>query len=417
MNLLKLCLSSAFANFVQPVFTLFLPLVARGLGASVLEIGIVGGASSFVYAFMPFVMGRISDKGNARRLLIVSSLALLSLVSVLYFFAASPPILIILRVLEGLGWAMFWPSMDSAVTHGTRMDPRRALSLFNLSWSSAAALGPLAGSFVVVAFSIRDVFLFNAIILVSALFVYGVPRRIRNRTSMQVVGNNEEHRLEIIHSEEITASKDTNGGGESVEKITQTSQARARISPVFYILSVVLCTIATNTMASFFSPYASVQGISIIVIGAVSFTYGGFRFLGYLMTTSKRVRDFFFEPARRVRNVFLLLLVLILSSLLMLIHNSTGLVYFLSFGLVGLSYSFVYFTAMIALLAEASRERMGAGAGVFEMSIGIGSFTGPVVAGVVSGNSLTIPFVVPFLSAIPITPVLYFLSRPKLEKP
>jgi MFS family permease len=75
--------SSAASNLVIPVFSLFLPLLALQLGANVLEIGLVGGAGNIVYSFMPFVMGRFANTSGARRFFIVSSLALLSVVSFL----------------------------------------------------------------------------------------------------------------------------------------------------------------------------------------------------------------------------------------------------------------------------------------------------------------------------------------------
>ena len=96
------------------------------------------------------------------------------------------------------------------------------------------------------------------------------------------------------------------------------------------------------------------------------------------------------------------IIVEVLSSLLMVLHSSSGEIYFLSIAIMGLSYSFVYYVAMVGLLAETRRERMGAGAGIFENSIGMGSFVGPVIAGSVAGNSLTIPFIVPSICAIPI---------------
>ena len=169
VNFLKNNFTAALANFVQPIFTTFLTLLAALLHANVFEIGLIGGGASIVYTFMPFVMGRFSDRGQARRFFIVLALVLLTTVAILYSMAANPIDLIALRVVEGLGWATFWPSIDSAVTHETNVDPKRALAIFNLSWSSAASLGPILGSFVVVLFSIRQVFVFNAIFLLVAL--------------------------------------------------------------------------------------------------------------------------------------------------------------------------------------------------------------------------------------------------------
>jgi MFS family permease len=396
-NFLKYNSSAALANFVQPIFTLFLTLLAHEMHASILEVGLVGGASSGVYAFMPFIMGRFSDRGEARRFLIIVALALLGCVSVLYYFAQNPVDLIVLRIFEGMGWAAFWPSIDSAISHDTKVDPKRALAAFNLSWSSTSALGPFIGSFVVVAFSLRQVFIFNSLFLIVALGLNLIPRSTSDRI-LERSGVKQPH----------------NSAAENVGKVDDVSGPSftpLRISPLFYILSLAVSTLASNTMQTFLSSYASSQGIPIITIGAISLTYGAMRFLGYLLTTNERIRHYLLGPKTRIRNVFLLIVTVAFSPLLMLVHNESGAMYFLSFGLTGLSYAFVYFIVMIAFLAETSKEKMGAGAGIFENSIGLGAFAGPVIAGVVAGNSLTVPFAVPSASALVMLPILFFLRK------
>jgi MFS family permease len=399
-SFLKYNTTAALANFVQPIFTLFLPLLALEHGASVFEIGLIGGASSLVYAFMPFVMGKFSDRGQTRTLLIILSLALLSTISILYSFADNPVDLILLRIVEGLGWAAFWPSIDSAVSHDTRVDPSKALAIFNLSWSSTSALGPLVGAFVVVIFSISQVFIFDAIFLVTALLLNLATYPRFRRSSISGIRSNE-----IDLKDEKTISEPA-----SMDEVSTRAKI-LKVSPLFYVLSLVLCTISSNTMASFFSPYSHSQGVPTLTIGAIAFTYGAARFTGYLVTSGTRIRNFLLFEGTRIRNIFVLLFFVSLSPLIMLVHSSSGTIYFLSFGIVGFTYSFIYYIAMVAFLAEVDRKRMGAGAGIFETSIGVGSILGPVIAGFVSGNSLTIPFIVPAVMAIPILSALFFVSR------
>ena len=407
LNFVKYNSTAALANFVQPIFTTFLSLLAVELHANIFEIGLVGGGASVVYAFMPFVMGRFSDRGQARKFFIILSLGLLAAVSILYSFSASPIDLIALRLVEGLGWAAFWPSIDAAVTHDTKVDPKRALAIFNLSWSSAASLGPVIGSVVIVIFSIRQVFIFNAIFLLVAMSINLIPySRIRRsgKLSQSSDGEITLHQTVIENVEETAtfAGKEKNESSERDRK-------KVRVS--FYVLSLVMCTIISNTIISFFSPYANSQGLPIIIIGAISATYSAARFFGYLLTSNGRINSFLLDSTIRSRNILLFLFLTSLSSLLMVFHSPSGAIYFLSFALVGLSYSFVYYTAMVGLLAETRKERMGAGAGIFETSIGAGSLVGPIIAGSVAGNSLTVPFVVPFFCTIPILGLLLYQSR------
>jgi len=399
-NFLKYNSTAALANFVQPIFTLFLPLLALEHGASVFEIGLVGGASSLVYAFMPFVMGRFSDRGQARTLLIILSLALLSTISILYRYAENPVDLILLRIIEGLGWAAFWPSIDSAVTHDTRVDPSRALAIFNLSWSSTAAVGPLVGAFVVVVFSINQVFIFNSIFLTAALLLNLITYPGFRRSTIPGISIDDE-----------IDRKTTQIADPTIQNEVSTHEKILKVNPLFYVLSLVLCTISSNTLASFFSPYSHSQGVPTLTIGAIAFTYGLARFIGYLVTSGTRIRNFLLVESTRIRNIFVLLIFVSLSPVIMLVPSSSGAVYFLSFGIAGFTYSFIYYIAMVAFLAEVDRKRMGAGAGIFETSIGVGSIVGPVIAGSVSGNSLTIPFIVPSVMAIPILSILFFVSK------
>ena len=404
-SFLKYNSTAALANFVQPIFTLFLPLLALEHGASVFEIGLVGGAPSLVYSFMPLVMGRFSDKGQACSLLIILALALLSAISILYHFAENPVDLILLRILEGLGWVAFWPSIDSAVSHDTKIDPSKALAIFNLSWSSTSALGPLVGAFVVVIFSINQVFIFNAIFLIAALLL-----NLITFSGFRISNVSENPDIEEVDIAERKTSQIVDTSSHA-EKPTQAIPKILKVSPLFYVLSLVLCTISSNTLASFFSPYSHSQGVPTLIIGAIAFTYGFARFIGYLVTSGTRLRNFLLVERTRIRNIFVLLFLVSLSPLIMLVHTSSGTIYFLSFGILGFSYSFIYYIAMVAFLAETDRERMGAGAGIFETSIGVGSLVGPVIAGLVSGNSLSIPFIVPSVISIPILTVRFFLSR------
>jgi MFS family permease len=378
-------------------------LLALEHGASVFEIGLVGGASSLVYAFMPFVMGRFSDRGQARTLLIILSLALLSTISILYRFAENPIDLILLRIFEGLGWAAFWPSIDSAVTHDAGVDPSRGLAIFNLSWSSTSALGPLVGAYVVVIFSINQVFIFNSIFLIAALLLSLTSYSGFRLSNISVIPSND-----VI--QDIDRKTTLIEEPSSQFELSPRSKI-LKVKPLFYVLSLVLCTIASNTMASFFSPYSHSQGVPTLTIGAIAFTFGMARFFGYLITSRTVVRNFLLLESTRIRNIFVLLFFVSLSPLIMLVPSSSGAIYFLSFGIVGFAYSFIYYIAMVAFLAEADRERMGAGAGIFETSIGVGSIVGPVIAGSVSGNSLTIPFVVPSVMAIPILTILFLVSK------
>jgi MFS family permease len=382
--------SSILGNLVLPVYSLFIPLLAAELHANPFEIGVVGGAANAVYAFMPFVMGRISDRGSARKFFIISSFAILSIVSTLYFLANSPMTLIVLRLFEGVGWAMLWPSIESSLTHNTTMDPRKVLTIFNLSWSSAAAAGPLFGAVISFALSVRDSFLLSSFVLEAAL-ILNIVAMFQSRAV---------DRFDARESEPKIANSEP-----------QFYVYSRRISPAFYVLAMVLCAISFGVMFTFFPPYGKSLGISILLIGVAPFAYGFFRFMMYLLTVKESFRQFLIKPENRVRNVLIALAVLCFSSLLITFHDASGALYIFAFALGGMGYSIVYSISLVAILAESRPEKMGASAGLFESSIGMGASSGPILAGLISGSSLSMAFMMPLLSLVVIIPAMFLVMR------
>ena len=316
-NFLKYNSTTALANFVQPIFTLFLPLLALEHGASVFEIGLIGGASSLVYAFMPFVMGRFSDRGQARTLLIILSLALLSTILILYRFAENPVDLILLRIIEGLGWAAFWPSIDSAVTHDTRVDPSKALAIFNLSWSSTSALGPLVGAFVVVIFSINQVFIFNAIFLIAALLLNLTTYSGFRRSKISGIPSNDE--IDVIDEKTTRIAEPTS-------RVEASTHAKIlKVNPLFYVLSLVLCTDLIQHNGFVLLSLLALAGCSdpdhrgdrvYLRLGEIHWLLRHFRNENQEFPPIRGYRS--------IRNIFVLLFFVSLSPLIMLIHSTSG---------------------------------------------------------------------------------------------
>jgi len=386
------------------VFTPFLPYFASQLGASVLEIGLVGGAGNIVYSFMPFVMGRLANTAKARRLLVVSSLVLLTIVSFLYFTANSPIVLILLKLFEGLGWSTFWPAIEATLTHDPTRDSKRSLATFNFSWSGAAAVGPLFGALLAFVLTIRELFLVTTILLFATLILNLTWIEASRRNSASGAENHNgqdtigEAEAEVVKTESKVPEEEDRLG------------VPRKISPSFYLVAMALCAVSSSILLTFISPFGKSIGMSILMIGIASSVFGFARFGFYFLTTKRGIRYFLFNHERRVTLVLFAISVISLSSLLIMLPNqlSTG-IYLISFAVVGIGYSVVYSIAQVALVAETSPEKMGTGAGLFESSIGVGGASGPVIAGVISGKSLIIPFITPTLCLLPALVILYFI--------
>jgi MFS family permease len=385
-------LVSAFgANLVLPIFYIFLPLLAHRLGADTLELGLVGGAVYGVYSFMPFIMGHFSDRIGTRKFFIIAALLILAVVSVFYTVISSPAALIITRVFEGIGWAILWPAMEAAIVEDKSRNATRALSMFNFTWSGAAALGPIVGAVLVFYTSIQFAFFVTALILLVVLFVnlfpilfaHGNKRRSRVRKEEEVQGN---PLSQASKPNADTFQPELKGNGSGNGR-TETKK--------FYILTTALAATSPAILYTFFPPYAESIGISVLSIGVITFMLAGGRFAMYLASTNNRIRQRILKQDARKRTIVASLGLGALSSLLLAIPDKTGVLYYVAFALVGIGYSMTFAIAQVTLIVETNPKQMGRGAGLFESSIGVGGTVGPIVSGLVSHGSLIIPFLVP----------------------
>jgi len=378
--------SSALADALIPIFSIFLPLFAATLGANPLELGLVGGASYAVYSFMPFVMGHFSDRSGSRKFFIIIAFALLSVVSLLYSISNDPVTLITVRIFEGIGWSMLWPAMDAAVTEDTTRDSRSSLAIYNYLWSGGSALGPLFGTFLVTMYSYRSAFFATGILFAFLILLNGVTFWRERNPAPNTNSAKSAQRLRST-TPDVHSIFHTGGRNRSIEVWTA-------------LTTMGLVTLTTLTFFTFFGPYATSIGMTVVLIGAVTTAFGVVRFFMFVALANKSLRERVFDIRNRIRNLVAFASIASLSSLLLIVKDSTGVAYFFSFAIFGIGYSVVYAVSQATLIAETAPEQRGAAAGLFESSLGIGGVIGPIVAGAVSSKSLTTAFVVPPASLV-----------------
>jgi len=373
-------LVSAFAaNLALPIYSLFVPLLASRLGASLFEIGIVGGASNAVYSFLPYITGRFSDRRSSRHFFIVSSFALLVGVSISYALISSALYLIVARVFEGVGWAILWPAMDAAVSRDVAptMDSKKAFSIYNVSWSSAAAIGPLFGSALIFVASIRVAFLFTFFIMMAILVLNIIPS-LGSRNGSKTWSSAPVARIVP-----------------SGQSYVEMSAAGRSLGFAFYGSALALAAVSSGVLFTFFAPYARSLGVSILLVGVITFAFGFGRFLFYLLATKERVRYAILSREKRARNMIIALLLTAVPSLLVSLRESSSVGFLVAYAISGAGISIVFAIAQAGLISESPPGKSGQGAGLFESSIGVGACFGPIIGGAISGSSLEIPFIVP----------------------
>lgn len=395
-RLVSYLFTSALADAIFPVFYIFLPLFAAELGANPQELGLVGGAAYAVYSFVPFLMGHFSDRRGSRKFFIISSLALLTVVSVLYSVSSSSLAIITVRVFEGIGWAMLWPAMEAAIVEDPARDSRSSLAIFNYTWAAGAAVGPGIGTFLVTTFSYRDAFVISSLLFVIAIVMNSAAslgEQERRRATMGVLAPGGRPSLA------------------STVRRTFFSEDPARNFRVrTSFITMALSNLTLAVLLTFFGPYATSIGITIVLIGGVTSTFGVVRLVIYVFLGNRRLREGALNAEKRNRNLIAFAALASLSSLLLLLRDMTGAVYFLAFALLGFGYSMVYVVSQTNMIADAPTELRGAGAGLFESSIGLGGTVGPILAGATSSGSLATAFMVPVVCLAVALALLYALA-------
>jgi MFS family permease len=146
-----LVVASTFAYFLS--VGILLPTLPRfiegappgGLGGSDFAVGISVGAFSISAVLLRPLAGRAGDR-RGRRPLIVGGAAIVTASVIGYNIATSIPILVVFRLIAGVGEALFFTGAASAVTDLAPEERRgEAVSFFSLALYGGMSVGPFVG--------------------------------------------------------------------------------------------------------------------------------------------------------------------------------------------------------------------------------------------------------------------------------
>jgi len=343
--------SSFFGDLVITMMTFTLPLYSLILGFSPFEIGAIGGTSALVYSIFPHFMGKLITKINTIYLIsfsfFLSSLSTFTYSITSYFF-----FILLARALEGLAWAILWPSLEFLIP-SVYKDPKEALRYYNIAWSLGALMGPILGGLITTYFTIKVNFYLCSL---SSLILSFLGFLFRDK------------RKEIQNSIKVGSFKYIKGS--------------LKLLYVPFTYSFTLAMILT-----LFPPYASKLGLNPLEIGIMIFLVGLMRTFAFLLS-SKILRKF---DSNKVLNYSGIIVIL---SPLILIFPFKGLFY-LFFSILGFLVGTIYSISIIKLVGEAPKEIRGSMAGIFEGTLGLGFFTGPLLGGLVAELDYRYSFLIP----------------------
>lgn len=135
-------------DFAGGVGMLAVPLLATAWGASPGLLGYIGTAGGLGYVAMAAVAGPLSDRIGRTKLPLIGAVSL-SLFFFLYPQLPGPVYMVPLALIIGIAWGSFWPPMESWIAdvfEGRHLT--RALSGFNISWSTGSTIGVLLAGYL-----------------------------------------------------------------------------------------------------------------------------------------------------------------------------------------------------------------------------------------------------------------------------
>lgn len=168
-----------------------IPPIVDDLGITSTEVQWVQEAYTLVFASLLLVFGSLADRFGRRRLLL-TGVVVFALASVGAAFAPSGGLLVLARLVQGVGGAMILPTTLSLINATFRGRERGiAFAVWGSTIGGMAALGPLLGGWLTTAFSWRWAFGIN--IPLGALIIVGVAltvaeSRSDRRERIDVVG-------------------------------------------------------------------------------------------------------------------------------------------------------------------------------------------------------------------------------------
>ena len=159
---------------------ILLPLYIHGLGGTAVDIGVVMGLFNAVGILCQPVVGPWID-ALGRKPFMLAGVGLVIAAALLAAAVPSIPALVLVRVLQGLGFSCFFVANYSYVIDLVPPARRgRALGLYGVAGLVATALAPLVGEWVIRRFGFRPLFAMSAALaVVAAVFVWYLEERRR----------------------------------------------------------------------------------------------------------------------------------------------------------------------------------------------------------------------------------------------
>ena len=183
LGLVFISLGVALIIVDSTIVNVAVPSIVEDLGISSTQVQWVQEAYTLVFASLLLLFGSLADKFGRRRMLLIG-IVVFTIASVLAAFAPTGDLLILARLIQGVGGAMVLPTTLSLINATFRGRERGiAFAVWGSTIGGMVAVGPLLGGWLTTAFSWRWAFGINVplgiIIFIGVLLTVTESREAR----------------------------------------------------------------------------------------------------------------------------------------------------------------------------------------------------------------------------------------------
>ena len=357
---------------------------AESLGASGMLMGVVAGSMSFISLFCRPIAGNLSDR-TSKRTLVAAGTVLYFAAGLLYYFADSPIMLIMARVINGVGFACCsvclatWMSLLLPIRH-----MGAGMGLYGTMNALAMAVGPAFGIRAQKYIGYRLTFLSSlvlaAIMLIATWMVKKGGQPVRKKQTS--ISATKKHRFSIR------------------------SILEPRVVPLS--LTFMMFAIAYFANQSFIVSY--VQSRHLPVSSDLFFMF----YAVALLVLRLGLRDLFDSKGFRFWLTVCSLGMLAMLACMTFLFNDWMLLLAAIFTAVG--YGLMGSVTQAQAVVIAGRERSGIANSTYYAGIDLGMSVGPFVGGLVYGHLPAVWFYPVFMLAMPVAWLIYLLCVKRVSR-
>ena len=357
---------------------------AESLGASGMLMGVVAGSMSFISLFCRPIAGNLSDRTSKRTLVAVGTVLYFA-AGLLYYFADSPIMLIMARVINGVGFACCsvclatWMSLLLPIRH-----MGAGMGLYGTMNALAMAVGPAFGIRAQKYIGYRLTFLSSlvlaAIMLIATLMVKNGGQPVRKKQTS--ISATKKHRFSIR------------------------SILEPRVVPLS--LTFMMFAIAYFANQSFIVSY--VQSRHLPVSSDLFFMF----YAVALLVLRLGLRDLFDSKGFRFWLTVCSLGMLAMLACMTFLFNDWMLLLAAIFTAVG--YGLMSSVTQAQAVVIAGRERSGIANSTYYAGIDLGMSVGPFVGGLVYGRLSAVWFYPVLMLTMPVAWLIYLLCVRRVSR-